>query len=71
MASQDEHNLRVYRIDQTTGLLTALGDPQPVGNRPTFVGVLLLPGRYDPFGSWGAPLTRRADAPTSPRGGER
>ena len=45
VASQDEHNLRVYRVDQDTGMLTALGDPQPVGNRPTFVGVVMLPGK--------------------------
>jgi 6-phosphogluconolactonase len=45
VASQDENTLRVYRIDQNTGLLQPLGGPQPVGPRPTFVGVLLLPGR--------------------------
>ena len=45
VASQDEHNLRVYRVDQDAGTLTQLGNPQPVGNRPTFVGVLMLPGK--------------------------
>jgi 6-phosphogluconolactonase len=45
VASQDEHNLRVYKIDQASGTLAALGGPQPVGNRPTWIGVLLLPGK--------------------------
>jgi 6-phosphogluconolactonase len=44
VASQDEHNLRVYRVNQTSGMLEPLGGPQPVGNRPSWVGVLLLPG---------------------------
>lgn len=44
VASQDEHALRVYKVNQQSGMLEPLGGPQPVGNRPSWIGVQLLPG---------------------------
>jgi 6-phosphogluconolactonase len=45
VASQDDGTVTAYEIDQQTGALTQKGTPQPAGDKPTFVGFLLLPGR--------------------------
>jgi 6-phosphogluconolactonase len=43
VASQDDGTVTAYEIDQTSGVLTQKGLPQPAGDKPTFVGFLLLP----------------------------
>jgi 6-phosphogluconolactonase len=43
VASQDDGTVTAYEIDQTAGTLTQKGVPQPTGDKPTFVGFVLLP----------------------------
>ena len=45
VANQDSGTVTVFRIDQRTGLLDPVGPPTPVGAKPSFVGVVMLPGR--------------------------
>jgi len=44
VANQNAGTVTVFRIDQATGKLEMLGAPTPSGARPSFVGVLMLPG---------------------------
>ena len=45
VANQDAANVAVFRIDQDKGTLTPAGAPTPVGANPSFVGVVMLPGK--------------------------
>jgi 6-phosphogluconolactonase len=45
VANQDSASVAVFRIDPASGLLDLVGPPTPVGPKPSFVGVVLLPGR--------------------------
>ena len=45
VANQDAANVTVFRIDQNTGRLEPVGAPTPVGANPSFVGVVMLPGK--------------------------
>ncbi len=45
VANQDAANVTVYRIDQNKGTLEPVGTPTPVGPNPSFVGVVMLPGK--------------------------
>ena len=45
VANQDGANVTVFRIDQTSGTLQLVGPPTPVGQNPSFVGVVMLPGK--------------------------
>jgi 6-phosphogluconolactonase len=45
VANQDAGTVTVFRIDGASGLLDLLGAPTPVGAKPSFVGVVMLPGR--------------------------
>jgi len=45
VANQNAGTVTVFRIDQATGKLEPLGAPTPVGAKPSFVGVLMLPGK--------------------------
>jgi 6-phosphogluconolactonase len=45
VANQDDASVTVFRIDQNRGTLDQLGAPVPVGANPSFVGVVMLPGR--------------------------
>jgi 6-phosphogluconolactonase len=45
VANQDSGTVSVFRINQQTGLLDPVGPPTPVGAKPSFVGVVMLPGR--------------------------
>jgi 6-phosphogluconolactonase len=45
VANQDGASVSVFRIDQETGALALAGAPTPAGAHPSFVGVVLLPGR--------------------------
>jgi 6-phosphogluconolactonase len=44
-ANQAAGNVTVFRIDASTGLLEPAGFPAEAGSNPSFVGVVLLPGR--------------------------
>jgi 6-phosphogluconolactonase len=44
LASRDEASLTIFKIDQGTGKLTQAGAPTPAGVKPTYVGVLDIPG---------------------------
>ena len=44
MATRDDGNVTIFKVDQTTGLLTQAGTPVAAGYRPTYVGVLNIPG---------------------------
>jgi len=44
VANQNAGTVAVFRIDEATGKLEILGSPTPAGARPSFVGVLMLPG---------------------------
>jgi len=44
VASRDEGTVSIFKIDQATGMLQPLGAPVPVGIKPTYVGVLNIPG---------------------------
>jgi hypothetical protein len=35
----------VFRIDAASGQLDLVGPPTPVGAKPSFIGVVMLPGR--------------------------
>ena len=45
VANQDNGTVTVFRIDPVTGRLDLVGPPTPVGDKPSFVGVVMLPGR--------------------------
>jgi 6-phosphogluconolactonase len=45
VANQDAANVSVFRIDQNKGTLEPVGAPTPAGANPSFVGVVMLPGR--------------------------
>jgi 6-phosphogluconolactonase len=45
VANQDSGTVSVFRINQQSGLLDPVGPPTPVGAKPSFVGVVMLPGR--------------------------
>jgi 6-phosphogluconolactonase len=44
-ANQAAGNITVFRIDPESGLLEPLGFPTDAGSRPSYVGVVMLPGR--------------------------
>jgi 6-phosphogluconolactonase len=45
VANQDGASVTIFRIDQNKGTLSPVGKPTPVGANPSFVGVVLLPGK--------------------------
>ena len=45
VANQDGASVTIFRIDQTSGKLDQVGPPTPVGPNPSFVGVVMLPGK--------------------------
>jgi 6-phosphogluconolactonase len=45
VANQDGANVTVFRIDQNAGTLQQVGAPTSVGPNPSFVGVVMLPGK--------------------------
>lgn len=45
VANQDAANVTIFRIDQNKGTLDLAGAPTPVGVNPSFVGVVMLPGK--------------------------
>ena len=45
VANQDGASVTVFRIDQSKGTLDQVGPPTQVGPNPSFVGVVMLPGR--------------------------
>ena len=45
VANQDAANVTIFRIDQNKGTLEPVGAPTPVGLNPSFVGVVMLPGK--------------------------
>jgi 6-phosphogluconolactonase len=45
VANQASASVTMFRIDQESGKLELLGAPTPVGPKPSFVGVLMLPGK--------------------------
>lgn len=45
VANQDDASVTVFRIDQSRGTLEQVGAPSPAGANPSFVGVVMLPGR--------------------------
>ena len=45
VANQDDASVSVFRIDQNTGTLEPAGKPVPAGANPSFVGVVMLPGK--------------------------
>jgi 6-phosphogluconolactonase len=45
VANQDGDDVSVFRIDPSNGTLEPTGPPTPAGKGPSFVGVVLLPGR--------------------------
>ncbi len=44
VASRDEGTVTIFRVDQASGRLTQAAPPTPVGPRPTYVGVVPIPG---------------------------
>jgi 6-phosphogluconolactonase len=44
VASRDDNMVTIFKVDQATGMLTQAGSPTPVGVKPTYVGVLNIPG---------------------------
>jgi 6-phosphogluconolactonase len=44
VASRDDQTVTIFKIDQTTGMLTQAGPTTRVGVKPTYVGVLNIPG---------------------------
>jgi len=44
VANQDGASVTVFRIDPNKGTLQPVGAPTPVGQNPSFVGVVMLPG---------------------------
>ncbi len=45
VANQDAANVTIFRIDQSSGRLDQAGPPTPAGVNPSFVGVVMLPGK--------------------------
>jgi 6-phosphogluconolactonase len=45
VANQEAGSVTVFRIDAASGQLELVGPPTPVGAKPSFVGVVMLPGR--------------------------
>jgi 6-phosphogluconolactonase len=45
VANQDSASVTMFHIDQNSGKLDRVGPPVPVGANPSFVGVVMLPGR--------------------------
>jgi 6-phosphogluconolactonase len=45
VANQDAASVTMFRIDQNSGKLDQVGPPTPAGPNPSFVGVVMLPGR--------------------------
>jgi 6-phosphogluconolactonase len=45
VANQDGASVSIFRIDQNKGTLELVGTPTPVGPNPSFVGVVMLPGK--------------------------
>jgi 6-phosphogluconolactonase len=45
VANQEAGTVTVFRIDAASGQLDLVGPPTPVGAKPSFVGVVMLPGR--------------------------
>ena len=45
VANQDGASVSMFRIDQNKGTLELIGTPTPVGPNPSFVGVVMLPGK--------------------------
>jgi 6-phosphogluconolactonase len=45
VANQDGGTVTLFRIDAGSGRLELVGPPTPVGAKPSFVGVVTLPGR--------------------------
>ena len=45
VANQDDASVTIFRIDQNKGTLEPVGAPTPVGANPSFVGVVMLPGK--------------------------
>jgi 6-phosphogluconolactonase len=44
VAARDDQSVAIFKIDQGTGMLTQAGPPTSVGSKPTYVGVLNIPG---------------------------
>jgi 6-phosphogluconolactonase len=45
VANQDSASVTIFRIDQNKGTLSPIGKPTPVGANPSFVGIVVLPGK--------------------------
>ncbi len=45
VANQDGASVSIFRIDQNKGTLEPVGQPTPVGQNPSFVGVVMLAGK--------------------------
>ena len=45
VANQDGASVTMFRIDQRSGTLERVGSPIPAGLNPSFVGVVMLPGK--------------------------
>ncbi len=45
VANQDGASVSIFRIDQNKGTLEPVGTPTPAGANPSFVGVVMLPGK--------------------------
>lgn len=45
VANQESGTVTTFRIDAASGRLDPVGPPTPVGAKPSFVGVVMLPGR--------------------------
>ena len=44
VASRDDATVAIFKVDQATGKLTQAQTPTPAGLKPTYVGVLNIPG---------------------------
>ncbi len=44
LATRDDGNITIFKVDSATGMLTQAGPPTSAGYRPTYVGVLNIPG---------------------------
>jgi 6-phosphogluconolactonase len=44
VASRDNATIAIFKIDPATGKLTQAGPTTPAGLKPTYVGVLNVPG---------------------------
>src|SRR5687767_10265328 len=45
VANQDDASVTMFRIDQNKGTLEPVGTPTPAGTNPSYVGVVMLPGK--------------------------